>query len=61
MVKSIIALARELKLQAIAEGVEEKSQLEFLVKNNCPEVQGYYFNHPLTKEEMKRVFLGMKI
>lgn len=60
IVKSIIALARELSLQAIAEGVEEKSQLEFLVTNHCPEAQGYYFNHPLTKEEMKRVFLEMK-
>lgn len=56
IVKSIIALARELHLDTIAEGVEEQSQFEFLLKNKCSEAQGYYFEHPLTKEEMTRVF-----
>lgn len=60
IVKSIIALARELDLQAIAEGVEEKLQLDFLIKNECPEAQGYLFNYPLTKDDMKRVFLEAK-
>jgi len=60
IVKSIISLAKTLNLQAIAEGVEEKAQLDFLLENECSEGQGYYFNHPLTKEEMKLVLLKSK-
>ena len=56
IVKSIIALAKQLNLQTIAEGVEEKSQLNFLLEHDCPEAQGYYFHEPLTKDEMKKVF-----
>jgi len=57
IVKSIIALAKELHIQMIAEGIEAKSQLNFLLDQNCPEGQGYYFAHPLTKNEMKKAFL----
>lgn len=57
IVKSIIALSKSLNLQAIAEGVEKKIQLDFLLENDCPEGQGYYFNHPLPKEEVMAAFL----
>jgi diguanylate cyclase (GGDEF)-like protein/PAS domain S-box-containing protein len=47
IVASIIALAHNLKLRVIAEGVESELQLEYLRRNGCDEMQGYYFSPPL--------------
>ncbi|MCW5698965.1 MAG: EAL domain-containing protein [Rhodospirillales bacterium] len=42
-----MALAHNLRLRAVAEGVETEQQLEFLRRNGCDEAQGYYFSRPL--------------
>ncbi|QBE62067.1 bifunctional diguanylate cyclase/phosphodiesterase [Pseudoduganella lutea] len=55
IVVSIIALARNLKLRVIAEGVESLAQLEFLRAHGCDEMQGYYFSRPLPAEEFERM------
>lgn len=52
IVKSIIMLAKGLNLRLVAEGVETVSQERFLQKNNCSEVQGYYYSHPLKADEI---------
>ena len=44
---SIIALAHNLKLSVIAEGVETAEQLDYLRRHGCDEMQGYYFSRPL--------------
>lgn len=49
---SIIALAHSMKLRVIAEGVETAGQLGFLQANQCDQMQGYYFSHPLPKDEL---------
>lgn len=53
LVETIITLAEKMKLKVIAEGVETQEQLEFLRKNNCRFIQGYYFSKPLPYEEFK--------
>lgn len=49
LILTIIMIAKTLKIKLIAEGVETQEQLDFLVKNNCDEAQGYYFSRPLTE------------
>ena len=41
IVKSVIALARDLRIGVVAEGVESTAQLDYLRQTNCDEVQGY--------------------
>ncbi|MFC0559206.1 EAL domain-containing protein [Halalkalibacter alkalisediminis] len=50
---AIINLARSLRLEVIAEGVEEEYQKEFLLKNNCYHMQGYLFSRPVRGEELE--------
>jgi diguanylate cyclase (GGDEF)-like protein/PAS domain S-box-containing protein len=49
---AIISMAHSLKLRVIAEGVESRPQLEYLRRNRCDEIQGYYFSRPLPAGEM---------
>ena len=47
LVKLILDLAKEMKIPVIAEGVEDKIELQMLRKMGCDIVQGYYFSKPL--------------
>ncbi|MBN2659357.1 MAG: EAL domain-containing protein [Spirochaetales bacterium] len=47
IVQAIIALSRSLKLQTVAEGVENFEQYEILKELGCDELQGYYFGRPM--------------
>lgn len=49
--KAIVALARSLHLQVIAEGVENKSQMAFLKSLRCDEIQGFLMGRPMPAEE----------
>jgi len=57
LVKTIISLAKNLGLEVIAEGVEEKEQVDFLVEQGCYEIQGYYFSKPLSKEDCEKFLI----
>jgi diguanylate cyclase (GGDEF)-like protein/PAS domain S-box-containing protein len=52
--RSIIAMAHNMKLEVIAEGVETESQLTFLHGYGCDEIQGYLFSEPLDAEAFER-------
>lgn len=45
---TIIALAHNLGMDVIAEGVEHRQQFEFLLGYGCDQIQGYYFSKPLS-------------
>ncbi|HZV67381.1 MAG TPA: GGDEF domain-containing protein, partial [Telluria sp.] len=45
--RAIVDLAHNLRMSVVAEGVETKSQAEFLRQSQCDELQGYYFARPL--------------
>ena len=45
-------MAKRLKLETIAEGVETESQASFLGDRGCDELQGFYFSHPLPASEI---------
>jgi diguanylate cyclase (GGDEF)-like protein/PAS domain S-box-containing protein len=52
IVEATIAMARSLRLQVIAEGVETREQMEFLRSLGCLEMQGYYFAVPMAENEI---------
>jgi diguanylate cyclase (GGDEF)-like protein/PAS domain S-box-containing protein len=51
---SIIAMAKNLRLKVLAEGVETEDQLAFLQIHNCDACQGYLFSRPLPAPELER-------
>lgn len=56
IVKTIIAMAHNLNLKVIAEGVEEENQLAFLREHGCDIIQGYYFSPPVPADEFPGLF-----
>lgn len=50
---SIISMAKRLKLEIIAEGVETEIQADILGEFGCDELQGFYFGHPLPERQLK--------
>ncbi|WP_076538490.1 EAL domain-containing protein [Shewanella sp. UCD-KL21] len=58
IVSSIIELARNLKLQVVAEGVESHAQMEQVFSRGCYIIQGYFFAKPMPKAELDK-FIGI--
>ncbi|PUU89327.1 MAG: diguanylate cyclase/phosphodiesterase, partial [Halanaerobium sp.] len=55
LIEKIIELSHELDFQVVAEGVEEKIELEILKDLNCDYVQGYYYYRPMPLAELESI------
>lgn len=51
LVHGMIHLSQTLGIKVVAEGVEHRSQFEFLKQNGCDEVQGFYISQPVRADE----------
>lgn len=48
-----ILMANEIGADVIAEGVEDRAQVDTLNKLNCVKIQGYFYDKPLIKSEFE--------
>lgn len=55
VIKEAIRLAKKLNMQVVAEGIEQKHQVEFLAEQGCDMIQGFYFAKPMPVEEFEKV------
>jgi diguanylate cyclase (GGDEF)-like protein/PAS domain S-box-containing protein len=56
--RTILPMAKNLRLDVVAEGVETLEQFELLKKFNCAFGQGYYFSRPLSAEGIATLLKG---
>ncbi len=60
IIQAIISMAHNLNLEVMAEGVETVQQLDFLNKQKCGDIQGYYFSKPLSTTELESILKDEK-
>lgn len=53
IISSIISMAKKLGVHTLAEGVETREQVDFLIDAGCEEIQGFYFSKPLPLHEVE--------
>ena len=58
IISVIMALANKLGLEVIAEGVETREQVEFLLREGCHYVQGFFFSRPVPARHMERLLVS---
>ncbi|MEC4895766.1 MAG: EAL domain-containing protein [Oscillatoria sp. PMC 1051.18] len=58
IVETIITLARQLGMEAIAEGVETPQQLAQLKALSCQKAQGYFFSPPLNRQSAEAILVA---
>ena len=58
IIKTIISMAKNLSIEAVAEGVESEEQLNFLFRQGCRIMQGYYFGRPMPELEFEHYLSG---
>jgi diguanylate cyclase (GGDEF)-like protein len=56
-IETIFAIAKNLRLKIVAEGIETEKQRQFLVEQQCNILQGYYFSEPIKDDEFEKLFL----
>ena len=54
VVAEAIKLAKSLNMRTVAEGVEIKEQVEFLARQGCDMIQGYYYAKPMPGEDYEK-------
>ncbi|MFQ5674592.1 MAG: putative bifunctional diguanylate cyclase/phosphodiesterase [bacterium] len=61
IITAIIALTRSLGMSVIAEGVENKDQIDFLQSVDCNDMQGFYFSKPLPFDELQKSLSSFQV
>lgn len=57
VISSIVAMANKLNLEVFCEGVENEEQRNFLIKNECPYMQGNLFSRPVDEKEFEKLLV----
>ncbi len=55
ILEAVVRMAKWLNLEVIAEGVQNRSQVEFLLEIGCKYAQGYYFYEPMCKNDFEKL------
>lgn len=58
--KSVVNLAKELKIKLVVEGIEKKEQLSYLKKLNCYTGQGFIYSKPVPLEDFEKILVKKK-
>ncbi len=58
--RTLLSLVRHLGLSAVAEGVEKQEQADFLAREGCYIVQGYYYYMPMPSDKIRKL-LGYEV
>jgi len=61
LVKAIITIADAFDMSVVAEGVENKIQLDCIAPLGCNKIQGFYFSKPIPKEEIASLISATNI
>ena len=61
VIKSVIAMAKELGIHTLCEGVETMEQAEFLKEAQCERFQGYLFGKPQTFDQLKSMTISKDV
>ncbi len=56
IVTHVISMAKDLEMSVLAEGVETKTQKEFLKEAECDMIQGYYYAKPMAMPEFEQLY-----
>ena len=57
VVSEALALAKSLNMKTVAEGVEDKSTVDFLAREGCDMIQGFYYAKPMPCEEYENTVI----
>ena len=55
IISAVVALARGLGVDVIAEGVEQEDQASRLIELGCVTAQGFYYSKPIPAEELEQL------
>ena len=60
IIKSIIQIAKNLRIEVLAEGVETEEQFIYLREHGCDMIQGYYFYKPMPVNEIQQLISRLR-
>ena len=58
LLRDILFMSKHMGLKTVAEGVEHADEVDFLRKNECDFIQGYYFYKPMPQSDFYQLIDG---